>query len=85
MNQISPKAKEEKNMPEIIKQLDAQQFGIDKSRAEQIESVFVPMVARLKEFESDHADIISESKNGIDEDLTKRAKRLRIDIGRCGS
>lgn len=59
--------------------LDAEKFGVQKSKAKQIEDTFVPMVEMLKGFESDFNEIVSEE---VTEDLCKRAKRLRLDISK---
>lgn len=55
---------------------------IEKSRAAQIATAFTPMSSKLAEFEDGFNEIITESSNGITEELTKKAKRLRLDIGK---
>lgn len=53
--------------------------GIEESKAKQIEAVFNPMVAMLKEFEGAYDEIVSQE---VTEDLCKKAKRLRLDIAK---
>ena len=53
--------------------------GLDKSKAKQIEAVFAPMVKMLKEFEAVYDEIAAME---INPDTCKKAKRLRLDIGR---
>lgn len=65
-------------MTELVK-LDATQFWVEKTKAEQIELVFAPMVQMLKSFEDREKEFeISESE--ITEEICKKAKRLRLDI-----
>ena len=67
---------------EIVK-IDAPELGvIEKSKAEHIKATFEPMVKMLSEFEDDYNSLISESESGITQELTAKAKRLRIDIGK---
>lgn len=69
-------------MTQLVK-LDTQELsGIEKSKAEQIKKTFEPMVKMLEGFEEAYSDVIKSSEKGIDEDLTKRAKRLRLDIAK---
>lgn len=56
--------------------------GIEPSKAEQIKSTFLPMAEMLTEFEDAFNEVVLESKKEITKDLTSKAKRLRIDIGR---
>ena len=68
---------------ELIKIEEASELQvIEKSKAEQIQNTFIPMVKILKGFEGNYNAIVKESDSGINEDLTIRAKRLRIDIGK---
>jgi len=62
--------------------LNAENYGIEKSKAEQIEAVFVPMVKMLKSFESVYNEVIEESENGINTEIVSKAKRVRLDIKR---
>ena len=52
--------------------------GIEKSKAEQIESTFAPMVEMLKGFESAYNEVIGLDQE--DPETAKKAKRLRLDI-----
>jgi len=56
--------------------------AIEKSKAEQIKATFEPMVVMLSEFESQFNEIVSESEKEITKEITEKAKRLRIDIGK---
>jgi hypothetical protein len=58
---------------------------VEQSKAEQIRKTFEPMYIMLDDFEQSYADVVSDSKNGIDESLIKRAKRLRLDIAKVRS
>lgn len=69
-------------MNNIVK-IEAEELKvIEKSKAEQIKKTFEPMVIMLEQFEEAYNDVIVASENGIDEDLTKKAKRLRLDIAK---
>lgn len=56
--------------------------GITESKAEQIKNTFQPMVKMLRGFENDYNDIITASENGINSELSAKAKRLRLDIAK---
>lgn len=62
--------------------IDLNEFSIEPSRAAQIKATFEPMVAMLEEFEQVYNEITEAASSGITPELSKRAKRLRIDIGR---
>ena len=62
---------------EIIK-LDTAEFGIEKSKAEQMEAAFVPMINRLKEMETEYDPIIAKAKEGVDTEIAAEAKKLRL-------
>lgn len=67
---------------ELVK-FDAPELnGLEKSKADQIRSTFEPMAEMLADFEESFNSVISESKNGITKEITKKAKQLRIDIGK---
>ena len=67
---------------EIIK-IDAPELnGVEKSKAEKIRQTFEPMAVMLSEFEKSFNDILKESNQKITKEVTQKAKRLRIDIGR---
>ena len=53
--------------------------GIDESKAAQIEAVFAPMVAMLKDFEGQYDGIMALEQSP---DKCARAKRLRLDIAK---
>ena len=53
--------------------------GIDESKAAQIEAVFAPMVAMLKDFEGQYDTIMALEQSP---DKCAKAKRLRLDIAK---
>ena len=57
--------------------LDATQFGVEKSRAKEMESAFVPMINTLKEMEAEYNALIKKSNNGITKELCDQAHTLR--------
>ena len=67
---------------EIVKIESPELEILEKSRADQIRTTFEPMVKMLEEFESQYVDIISESEKEITKELTLKAKRVRLDIGK---
>lgn len=69
-------------MSDLIKLESPELAGVEKSKAQQIKATFEPMVKMLEDFEAAYNEVMSASKAGIDQDLTARAKRLRIDIGK---
>jgi len=56
--------------------------SIEKSKAEHIKATFEPMAIMLAEFEASYLEVINEAGEGITKDVTAKAKRLRIDIGK---
>jgi hypothetical protein len=58
------------------------EVGLEKSKAEQIESTFMPMVEMLKSFESSFNELSVIGEGEITEDVCRRAKRLRHDISK---
>jgi len=62
---------------QLIK-LDATEFGVEKSRAKEMESAFVPMINRLKEMEAQHNNIVKKSQNGITKEICDEAHQLRL-------
>ena len=56
--------------------------GVELSKAGQIQAIFTPYMTQLRAYEKDYKDIIEESKTGITDELGKRAKRLKLDIGK---
>ena len=69
-------------MQREIVRFDPELATIEASKADQIRSTFLPMADMLSKFESAYAEIITESEAEITAELTAKAKRLRIDIGR---
>jgi hypothetical protein len=69
-------------MNELITLESTELQGIELSKAKQIKAVFDPMTEMLMKFEDDFNTIIEESKVEITKEITAKAKRLRIDIGR---
>ena len=55
-------------------------IAVEPSKAKQIKETFLPMAEMLETFEERFNEIISESKNGITQDLSLKAKRLRLDV-----
>lgn len=55
---------------------------IEKSKAEQIKATFEPMAEMLTEFEDAYNSVIQEAEQEITKDVTTKAKRLRLDIGK---
>lgn len=69
-------------MTNIVK-FDAPELqAIEPSRAEQIRATFEPMADMLSKFEDTYNGVLEEANKGITYDVTSKAKRLRIDIGR---
>ena len=63
--------------------IDAPELSvIEKSKAEQIKATFEPMAKMLSDFEESYNNLISESQSGITKEITAKAKRLRLDIGK---
>jgi len=66
-----------------IMKLDAPELQvIEKSKAEKIKATFEPMAKMLLEFEKAFLEVTSEAEKEITKDVTIKAKRLRIDIGK---
>lgn len=62
--------------------LNAANYGIEKSKAEQIEAVFVPMVDMLKKFEGAYSKVVDEAETEITREVVGAAKRVRLDISK---
>ena len=56
--------------------------SIEASKADKIRATFEPMAAMLAEFESAYGEIVMEAEKEITKELTGKAKRLRLDIGK---
>ena len=70
-------------MKTTIVKLEAPELTmIEESKAEAIRATFEPMVEMLKTFEDAFNEIVRDADEKIDEEITSRAKRLRIDIGK---
>ena len=67
---------------EIVKFDTPELLAIEKSKAKQIKETFEPMVKMLEDFEESFNVVLEESKGGITKELTSKAKRLRLDVGR---
>jgi len=65
---------------EIVKLESPELQVIEKSKAKQIKATFEPMVKMLAEFEEVYNSVISEADQEITQEITIKAKRLRIDI-----
>ena len=55
-------------------------YGLEESKAEQIETVFAPMVSMLKGFEKSYNDIVKEADVEITSDVSMKARELRLSI-----
>lgn len=56
--------------------------GLEQSKAEKIKKTFEPMAEMLISFEKSYNDLINEAGKEITEEITVKAKRLRLDIGK---
>ncbi len=61
---------------------EIKQYELSENKASQLEAVFIPMLDMLKPMEEDFNSIVADAEKEINEDVTKRAKRLRLDIGK---
>lgn len=62
--------------------LNAIDFGVEESKAKQIEAVFVPMVKMLKAMEEEYDKLIKETEGGVTNEIVIKAKSLRSKIAR---
>jgi len=67
---------------EIIKFENPELQVIEQSKADKIKATFHPMAEMLAGFEKQYNDLIQDSINEITPEISARAKRLRLDIGR---
>lgn len=67
---------------ELIKIDTPELNGLEKSKAQKIKETFEPMAVMISEFETSFNEILNESNQEITKEVTQKAKRLRIDIGR---
>ena len=61
-------------MNEIVK-VDAKQYGLEESKAREIEAAFIPMISKMQELETEYNDILALD---IDETTCEKAKALRL-------
>ena len=67
---------------EIVK-IDAPELKVlEQSKAEQIKKTFEPMAEMLTGFEKDYNELVTDASKEITQNVTARAKRLRLDIGK---
>jgi hypothetical protein len=59
---------------ELVK-INASDYGLEETKAKEIESLFLPMLSKMSELENDYNDII---KSEIDPETCQRAKDLRL-------
>jgi len=59
--------------------LDPQEYGIEKKEAEQIQSVFIPMLEKMTELENEYNEIVKES---ISPEVCAKARELRLKLVR---
>jgi len=69
-------------MKELVKFEAPELQAIEQSKAIKIKKTFQPMVKMLEGFESEVSEILKAAENGVDEPLTERAKRCRLDIAK---
>jgi len=62
--------------------LDVNQYGLEPSRAKQIEEIFVPMTKMLYDFENSYNDVVELSKDGITPEVEQAAKKVRLSISK---
>jgi len=55
---------------------------LEPSKADQIKKTFEPMAEMLTSFEEQYNQIVVEAKKEVTQEMTARAKRLRLDIGK---
>ena len=69
-------------MNELVKFDTPELELIEKSKAEQIKHTFEPMIKMLSNFEDAYDEVIAEAKEDITMEVTQKAKRVRLDIGK---
>jgi len=70
-------------MSKDLLKIDAPELsGLEPSKADKIKQTFEPMAEMLKGFEDSYSELITEAGTEITKDVTSRAKRLRLDIGK---
>jgi hypothetical protein len=61
-------------MNELVK-INASDYGLEETKAKEIESLFLPMLSKMSELENEYNDIL---KNEINPETCQRAKDLRL-------
>ena len=69
-------------MKTLTKIEDYQFTGIEKSKANKIKETFEPMAEMLSSFEESYNNILKDASKDITDEITSRAKRLRLDISK---
>lgn len=69
-------------MNELVKFDTPELLAVEPSKAVLIKAAFEPMVQMLEAFEEKYNSVISESVVEITNEVSAKAKRLRLDIGR---
>jgi len=67
----------EKTMNELIK-VDRAEYGLEETKAKEIEAAFVPMLEKMTELEGNYNAVVAKAAEGIDEQVCKEAKALRL-------
>lgn len=67
-------SKSETKVDALVK-IKASDYGLEESKAKEIEALFLPMLAKMSELESEYNDIL---KNEINPETCQRAKDLRL-------
>lgn len=62
-------------METTLVKINASDYGLEESKAKEIESLFVPMLTKMSELESEYNDILKEE---INPETCQRAKDLRL-------
>lgn len=66
-------------MNDKIVKVNAAEYGIEETKAAEIEAFFAPMLAKMKELETEYNEIVDDSiEIEIDNDLCVKAKALRL-------
>ena len=59
---------------ELVK-INASDYGLEETKAQEIEALFLPMLSKMSEFENEYNDIL---QNEINPEICQRAKDLRL-------
>lgn len=71
--------KSQSTQPQTFELQATELQALEPSKAEQIKATFEPMVLMLEDFETRYNEIVAQE---ITEEITKQAKRLRLDIAK---